>query len=318
MNKRTKNLEKGITLIALIITIIVLLILAGVSILMLTGENGILNQAVKAREQTDIKNAEEQVKLAIMGSYGQDGKISLSDLKSNLSKIEGITGLPTGDITSFPLTVTIDGKQIELNMNEDGTVTAEAKVETNPSTPEEPTIYEEYNIGEEVIVDEESFYVLEASDSSTATVTLLAKFNLNLEGIAQSNETYSRTACVFSNTAYWLDIDGITYPYNLNGVTTDVSTDAINKAKNYAISKGATNGRLLTYEEANSLKGSYENMIFGQEASDGYLYYWLGSAYYSDVWTVIGSSKNLDSFGHGSSNYGGVRPVIEISKSLVQ
>ena len=46
--------NKGITLIALVITIIVLLILAGVSIAMLTGENGILNQASKAAEMTEI------------------------------------------------------------------------------------------------------------------------------------------------------------------------------------------------------------------------------------------------------------------------
>ena len=49
--------NKGITLIALVITIIVLLILAGVSIAMLTGENGILSQAQKAKTETE--NAEE-------------------------------------------------------------------------------------------------------------------------------------------------------------------------------------------------------------------------------------------------------------------
>ena len=42
------NKNKGITLIALVITIIVLLILAGVSIAMLTGQNGILSQAQNA------------------------------------------------------------------------------------------------------------------------------------------------------------------------------------------------------------------------------------------------------------------------------
>ena len=44
--------EKGITLIALVITIIVLLILAGVSTAMLTGENGILTQANNAKQAT--------------------------------------------------------------------------------------------------------------------------------------------------------------------------------------------------------------------------------------------------------------------------
>ena len=42
--------ERGITLIALVITIIVLLILAGVSIAMLTGQNGILTQANKRKQ----------------------------------------------------------------------------------------------------------------------------------------------------------------------------------------------------------------------------------------------------------------------------
>ena len=50
--KKNKG-EKGITLIALIVTIIVLLILAGVSIAMLTGENGILTQAQNAKNKTE-------------------------------------------------------------------------------------------------------------------------------------------------------------------------------------------------------------------------------------------------------------------------
>ena len=55
-----KNQEKGITLIALVITIIVLLILAGVTIATLAGENGILTRASDASEKTKQANAEEQ------------------------------------------------------------------------------------------------------------------------------------------------------------------------------------------------------------------------------------------------------------------
>ena len=51
MRKMLKN-EIGITLIALVVTIVVLLILAGVSISMLTGENGIITQAQYAKEET--------------------------------------------------------------------------------------------------------------------------------------------------------------------------------------------------------------------------------------------------------------------------
>ena len=51
--------ERGITLIALIATIIVLLILASVSIAMLIGENGILTQAKRAKEETKEAEIEE-------------------------------------------------------------------------------------------------------------------------------------------------------------------------------------------------------------------------------------------------------------------
>ncbi len=56
--------KKGITLIALVVTIIVLLILAGISIMMLTGENGILRRAGEARERTDDENKKELAKLS--------------------------------------------------------------------------------------------------------------------------------------------------------------------------------------------------------------------------------------------------------------
>ena len=55
---------KGITLIALVVTIIVVLILAGISIAMLTGENGILNNAKEARIANEAGTVDEQVKLA--------------------------------------------------------------------------------------------------------------------------------------------------------------------------------------------------------------------------------------------------------------
>ena len=58
-----KRKNSGVTLIALIITIIVLLILAGVTIAMIMGDNGILNQAANASEKTRIGQIQEQVDL---------------------------------------------------------------------------------------------------------------------------------------------------------------------------------------------------------------------------------------------------------------
>ena len=57
--------NKGITLIALVITIIVLLILAGVSIAMLSGDNSILKQAQNARDNSAAGTLDETVKIAV-------------------------------------------------------------------------------------------------------------------------------------------------------------------------------------------------------------------------------------------------------------
>ena len=61
-----KNLNFGITLIALIITIIILLILAGVTLSMVMGESGIFGKANIASENTKIANAKEIIRLAVL------------------------------------------------------------------------------------------------------------------------------------------------------------------------------------------------------------------------------------------------------------
>ena len=58
--------DRGITLIALVVTIIVLLILACISISMLTGQNGILNRALEAKEKTLLSSEKEAISLSIL------------------------------------------------------------------------------------------------------------------------------------------------------------------------------------------------------------------------------------------------------------
>ncbi len=65
--------NRGITLIALVITIIVLLILAGISIATLTGENGAIQKARRAKEET--KKAEYKEELIIIGNGLQPDRV---------------------------------------------------------------------------------------------------------------------------------------------------------------------------------------------------------------------------------------------------
>jgi len=91
--------KKGITLIALVITIIVLLILAGISINMLSGENSILKISADAKEKTNISKVIELAKMDILGQISENnGIITKEQLKSILDKyFENIDNLELPD-----------------------------------------------------------------------------------------------------------------------------------------------------------------------------------------------------------------------------
>ena len=117
MKKDTKKTTKGITLIALVITIIVLLILAGVSISMLSGDNSILNRATTAKETTGQKQIEERVSLAYNAAVMEDinngnGKLQQTTLSAELAKLFPGSTIKIDtetDTTGKKWYVTIDG-----------------------------------------------------------------------------------------------------------------------------------------------------------------------------------------------------------------
>ncbi len=108
--------NKGITLIALVITIIVLLILAGVSIAMLTGQNGILTQANSSKTATTKAEAVEKINLALNAVkakiYEQQVTTSTySPLDSNNKVKTEISAVMTSDLPDLTEnTSAVDGK----------------------------------------------------------------------------------------------------------------------------------------------------------------------------------------------------------------
>ena len=81
--------EKGITLIALVVTIIILIILAGISISTLTGKNGILNQANSAKIMTIVSGIKEEIGLKNIECQVEDMSINIESLLKE-GKIERI------------------------------------------------------------------------------------------------------------------------------------------------------------------------------------------------------------------------------------
>ena len=111
---------KGITLIALVITIIVLLILAGVTIATLTGDNGILTKTQNAKTQNAKMTVEEQINLALQASrINKDVAIDKDILENELKNTYGMQ-VETGENKEFPWTVT--SGSFKYQIQEDGTV----------------------------------------------------------------------------------------------------------------------------------------------------------------------------------------------------
>ena len=307
MKQKLKN-ERGITLVALVITIIVLLILAGVTLSMVMGDSGIFGKANSAKESTQLSNAEETIKLAVLenkvNSVSGDASLTNDQLKEEIAK-----KLTEQGYTVSGSTVTYYGdKKIDIEDYLEKESTSKITwtwADTDNSGTK--------NVGD-IVTDStgEKFYIMSTEGDKYA---LLAEKNIDTTTMAQSD---SANTIAFSSTDYWSSIEGITYPYNLNNTETSTDTDAIAIAKAYGTVKGGE-GRLMTYEEANELKTTNSTMIYGTNTTAGYLRFWLGSAFdtYS-VWFVYGSSSGLYSCGFDSVNYCWVRPVIEISKDLIK
>ena len=120
------NKNNGITLIALVITIIVLLILAGVAIAMLSGENGILKKATDAKTKTDEAQTNEvrdlqELEYVIKKNTGERCWQYKKDSKGRKTIItDGTVELPIGTYVNYDPTKDENGNEIEKTITSNG------------------------------------------------------------------------------------------------------------------------------------------------------------------------------------------------------
>lgn len=134
MLKYKNKVEKGITLIALVITIIVLLILAGISITMLSGDNSILNRAGQAKNKTELTSLKEETQTVMLGRTtektisGNNAKTLKEELESNVSNaiVENINATEEAEGLTDVYYVKKNGQYVTVY--EDGEI-EEGKVE---------------------------------------------------------------------------------------------------------------------------------------------------------------------------------------------
>ena len=124
--------QKGITLIALVITIIVLLILAGVTIAMLSGENGILTRATEARVSSAIGDAKDAVGLAAteaVADYYNDVYVDGNTSDYNSAKEAAIKAAVS--VSSSNVTITEETNGVKITYTGDDTKYATGTIDDN-------------------------------------------------------------------------------------------------------------------------------------------------------------------------------------------
>ena len=179
--------KKGITLIALVITIIVLLILAGVSIAMLTGQNGLLSQAINAKDETIIAEEKEQVEVAYASANikkrGED--VTQKDLQEELDKVVKTSVETNSDGT---LNVLFEDTKNNYNVN---------KGEVSKVEPD--TTMAVFDTGENVAI-KIRMLALEGNYSEEYPV------NLSIDGIKRYTEgTPDSSKMADNNIVSWVD-----------------------------------------------------------------------------------------------------------------
>ena len=129
-----KKRQKGITLIALVVTIVVLLILAGITISLVFGSNGVIQKAQDSKEQTKIGEMREKLEMAKVPVYADgNGSYKVQDYWGRIES-EGL----------------IADKTVDIIDNGDGTY----EVTTTPGYVFEITVEPNKEIAENIIIGE--------------------------------------------------------------------------------------------------------------------------------------------------------------------
>ena len=116
---------KGITLISLVVTIIILLILAGVTIATLMGNNGLINRANDAKIATEIADIKEQIQTEILGKQAENqGNISDDELNEIVAKYDKDNKIR--EDKENPYIITEKGYEIKISDIFNGTTVEDA------------------------------------------------------------------------------------------------------------------------------------------------------------------------------------------------
>ena len=287
---KMKNLikEKGITLIALVVTIIVLLILAGVSISMLTGQNGILKRAAEAKEVTGKAQVLEQIKLSVTEAISKGlGTLTTAYLENGLNNNIGTGNYAIEGDETEGWTITVPKEKVSYFVDGNGEVTEV-----------------EY---EEPIDNSESLVLGLVDDLGTsATIYLYGNTDKITSGsiiITMPDNTTKSITATSDNTNITSSSNYTTYTVNKNGVYTFSATDGTTTAETKIRVKNIE--KFTAVESLGLAKARLED---GTESENAYSY--KGASvpvgYYVDTKTNVDTglviTDEIDAEGYSTGN----------------
>ena len=197
-NKRNYSKEKGITLIALVVTIVVLLILAGVSVNALFGNSGIIEKAKEAKNAMTVATEKDQISLALT-EWELSNKTEKTTFEKFMKEKFGEDNVET--VTENEVIVTMESGN-RYRVKTDGTITSTKGVSINKSSltlelQEGKTVTETLTASLSEITGEITW---SNSDNSKATISATKGTSITVTAKAVGETTITATCGDYTAT----------------------------------------------------------------------------------------------------------------------
>ena len=332
-----KNREKGITMIALAVTIIVLMILAGVSINMIVGDNGIIIQAQRAERETVNATvaSEEQMNILV---EEMNGYLTVSGVFE-----EVVTSANYGDYVDYPIDINNDGDttndwRIFYNDGEHVYIIAADYIKSNSSYLDLETgeMYAYYNTNSSYIYSINWYNEGSTLNNHTgnryidSSIANLFMYNRYYTAYPSANNINAQATASLLDTAAWDGFVNSAYAdYAIGGPTLETWVASYN-AKGYTplytnINEngyyiGSTENPTTTYcNISNNANTGYNDKLYfpHKEAINNCYGYWLASpsADNPDYVIFVRSSGRISNYSY-SSDSRWVRPLVSLKSDI--
>lgn len=314
---KSLKLENGITLIALVITIIILLILAGVSISMVIGENGIVNKAKKSKEDTEkakveeeeaLKNLENEIENFVEGKkeidFEQIQGAVLENKDFYLSKAQELGQ----DTTNNDIGIGTDGNVVDLDLWAYRVISNEyISLNSVNANGYNYSSYENSNINDDGTIKGKvpQYIYIYALDKFLTVTNLDGTFSgcTDLEVAPELPSTVTSMRETFMGCEKLIIAPtipkGVTYlDYTFSGCNElekcVIPSTIINIGKNTFVKYSANNNIHLYFEHTDALPN------FGYVLADGIVYDWYSSQ--SNIIAYFKNSELAESFSNEFRN----------------